>query len=325
MDEKIIDELKKPEAYMHPVKDVEFIQTHISWLFLTGDFVYKIKKPVKFSFLDFSTFEKRKYYCEEEVRLNRRLSPDIYLGVVPLIEKEGKYGFGLEGEIVEWAVRMKQLPQDSKMDVLLKGGKVTHVHVEKIAEIIADFHNRIETIRDEKYSSPEIVQEQVDDLSSVKGIVEKVGDGSKIDFILERCDSFIAENNDLMKERQKEGKIKDCHGDLHSGNIFIDEKIHIFDCIEFNRDFRYIDTASEIAFMAMDLDYHGKEDLSKKFVEKYVELSQDTGLPDLLNLYKCYRANVRAKVNSFEHEHNPQAKEKIVKYLELCERYAKEL
>jgi len=326
MDEKIIEALKKKEAYMHPVKEIEFIQTHISWVFLTGDYVYKLKKPVKFSFLDFSTFEKRKFFCEEEVRLNRRLSPDIYLGVVPIVEKNGEYSFGLEGEIVEWAVRMKQLPQNSKMDVLLKEGKITEKNVERIAEIIADFHNKIETIKDEKYSSPEIVQEQIDDLSGVKEVVEKVcGMGSKIDFALEKSDAFIASNKELMRKRQKDGKIKDCHGDLHSGNIFIDDKIHIFDCIEFSKDFRFIDTASEIAFMAMDLDYHGREDLSKKFVDKYVELSQDKELLDLLNLYKCYRANVRAKIHSFEYEHNPEAKEKIIKYLELCERYAKEL
>lgn len=303
------------------------LQTHISWLFLTGDFVYKIKKPVKFSFLDFSTLRKRKFYCKEEVRLNRRLSADIYLGVVPVVKNDSNYYFGGKGIVIDHAVKMAQLPQDGKMDSLLLRNKVTREHIKAIASIVAAFHKRIPKIKGQKYSSPSLVKEQIDDLAGVKEIIERAcGIGHKVDFILQKCDYFIGQHATIMKKRQKEGKVRDCHGDLHSANIFIiNDKIYIFDCIEFNKFFRYIDVASEIAFMAMDLDAFGREDLSRLFVSEYIKLTQDTELLDLLNLYKCYRANVRAKVAAlaFAHDGLEGQKENIEKYMALCESYAR--
>jgi aminoglycoside phosphotransferase family enzyme len=319
------------EAMKKQFPNAQLIQTHVSWLFFIGQFVYKIKKPVKFSFLDYSTLKKRKFYCEEEVRLNKRLSPEIYLCVVPITESEGKYLFGGKGKIIDYAVKMVALPQDKKMDNLLREGKITSGHIVALAKIIVNFHRRIKTIKQKEYCSPELVQKQIDDLAGVKDIVENVCGVSvsrKIDVILKKCKGFISKNADLMKKRQRDGRIKDCHGDLHSANIFlVDEKFYIFDCIEFNKFFRYIDVASEVAFMAMDLDAFGREDLSSLFVDEYVRLSKDNELLTLLNLYKCYRANVRAKVAALAIAQGGEEgnKENIMKYLLLAERYAKEL
>lgn len=314
MDAKKISELA--EGY-------DLIETHISWVLL-GDFVYKIKKPVKFSFLDFSTLDKRKFLCEEEVRLNRRLSPDVYLGVVPVTDS----GIEGDGEPIGYAIKMRRLPQDKRMDTLLREGKVLGEHVQEIAAIVAEFHNRIDTITEKKYGSADVVKAQIDDLAHFRDTIEGAcGLGEEVDFILAKSDEFISRSRKLLEKRQDEGKVKDCHGDLHSANIFITDKITIFDCIEFSRDFRFVDTASEVAFMAMDLDAFGREDLSAFFVESYVKLSGDTGLPELLQLYKCYRANVRAKIAAIDYSQNPgdEPKERIRKYVLLAEGYAKGL
>lgn len=306
----------------------ELIETHISWVLLAEEYVYKIKKPVKFSFLDFSTQEKRKFLCEEEVRLNRRLSPQVYLGVVPIVEKDGKIVLEGEGKPMGYAVKMKRLPQEKRMDNLLKEGKVTAEHIEKIAEIVAGFHKKIDVVKGKGYSSADVVKKQIDDLGEFRNVIEEAcGLGNKMDFILEKSDSFIEKNRQLFEKRQAEGRIKDCHGDLHSANIFITDEIVIFDCIEFSKDFRFVDVSSEIAFMAMDLDAFGREDYSKAFVEKYIELSGDVEALALLGLYKCYRANVRAKIAAIDYSQHPgdEPKERMVKYIGLAEKYAEKI
>ncbi len=320
-----------------------FAETHISWIIRMrqlGDetrtpYIFKIKKPVKFSFLDYSTLKKREHYCEEEVRLNRRLCPEIYLGASTLIERNKQYAFVDKIEendrVIDHAVKMEMLPQYRKMDVLLEKNEISRSHVIALAYVVAQFHKKIKTIREKKYSSPELVQKQIDDLIGVRDVVKKACGASaseKIDFILEKCNKFISKNAALMRKRQREGRIKDCHGDLHSANVFyVDGRFYIFDCIEFNEFFRYIDVASEIAFMAMDLDAFGREDLGRLFVDTYIKLSKDKELLKLLNLYKCYRANVRAKVAALAMSYGgiEGNKEIIEKYINLCERYAKQL
>lgn len=318
MDQKQIEILVGSNEY-------ELIETHISWVLLDTDFVYKIKKPVKFSFLDFSSLEKRKFFCEEEVRLNRRLSPQIYLGVVPITLSNVKIELDGTGKTIGYTVKMKRLPQEKRMDELLKEGKVTKSHIVEIATIVAEFHKKIDVIEDRSYSSAEVVKKQIDDLSNFRDIIDEAcGLGADVDVILQKSDSFIEENKALFEKRQRSGSIRDCHGDLHSQNIFITDEIMIFDCIEFSKDFRYVDIASEIAFMAMDLDAFGREDYSKVFVDMYVELSSDLEALELLPLYKCYRANVRAKIAAIDYSQHPgqEPKERIKKYIELAEKYA---
>jgi len=304
----------------------ELIETHISWLLLKGDLIYKIKKPVKFSFLDFSTLEKREFFCEEEVRLNRRLSPGIYLGIVPVVERAGKLVLEGLGKIIEYAVKMKRLPQGQRMDILLLHGKVTEGHIEKIARIVAEFHKSIDVIADKRFGSAHIVKEQIDDLANHRETIERAcGLGEEVGLILARSDRFIWNNRALFKQRQDQGMIRDCHGDWYSANIFIvDDQPVIFDCIEFSENFRFIDVASEVAFMAMDLEAFGREDLAKLFVNEYLSKTQDAELETVLNLYKCYRANVRAKIAAIDYSQHTrkEAKDRIRKYVLLAERYA---
>jgi len=332
IDSSNLNSLLKKDAYSHKISKISRIDTHISWIFLTGKFVYKIKRPVKFTFLDFSSLENRKFFCQEEIRLNSRLSPEIYLEVVPVYEQNNSLNFRNQGKIVDYAVKLKQLPSEKKMDLLLRKKKVTKKHIETLAEIISKFHSKVDVIKDTKYGNPEIVKAQINDLNTVKETIDKeLSLGHKVDNILQKCDAFIDKNSDLFRQRQLAGRIKDCHGDLHSANIFLADKIYVFDCIEFNNGVRFIDTASEIAFMAMDLDYFKQKKLSKAFVESYVSKTGDSDLLKLLDLYKSYRANVRAKVASLELLHpvseaqRKSALKRIANYLELAESYAQSL
>lgn len=322
MDKRQIEMLVKSGRY-------ELVETHISWLLLDKDNVYKIKKPVKFSFLDFSTLEKRKFFCEEEVWLNKRLSPDVYIGTVTITRESGtgEIVFGRDGEIVDYAVKMKRLDQKTMMDKSLREGKVRADDIRKLASIVADFHKKAEVVKGD-YGSGATVWRQIADLGAFRdAIQEACGYGKKVDFILERSKAFIDTNQALFRKRMKDGKVKDCHGDLHSGNIFLQDGMRIVDCIEFNRDFRCIDVASDISFMAMDLDFFRKEEFSRLFVEEYVKRSGDKEALSLLGIYKCYRANVRAKVAAIEWTQNKNkgSEERIRKYMLLAERYAKEL
>ncbi|MEM3422670.1 MAG: AAA family ATPase [Candidatus Bilamarchaeaceae archaeon] len=301
-----------------------YLDTHISRVYFCGDFVYKIKKPVKFSFLDFSTLKKRKFFCEEEVRLNKRLCPDIYLRVVKAEKHFGGYLFGTS-DADEYAVKMRKLPMERQMDKLLEKRKVSKKIIKEISSIVADFHKRIKVIKDKHYGNPELIQKQINDLSNHREVIESaIGKGRIVDFSLKKCALFNEKNKELFRKRQREGFIRDCHGDLHSANIILANKIYIFDCIEFNKDFRFVDVASEIAFMAMDLDSFGREDLSKIFVDTYVNITKDHDLYKLLNYYKCYRANVRLKVAAIEYAQNKREdiKERMLKYAKLMEMYA---
>jgi uncharacterized protein len=300
----------------------EVMETHISWILL-ADYAYKIKKPVKFTFLDFSTLEKRKFFCGEEVRLNRRLAPDIYLGVVGICRANGTLAMG-KGPALDYAVKMKRLDQAHMMSRLLDEGKIDGAHVRKLAAMIAAFHGRIESVQG--YNTPEMIGGQIADLLNFRSAIEEAcGMGNDVDRILGRSARFIGRNESSFHERMRDGRVKDCHGDLHSGNIFVQgNDIVIIDCIEFNREFRCVDVASEIAFMAMDLDAHGREDLADIFVSEYVALTGDSGLLGMLGLYKCYRANVRAKIAAIEwsQSKNRDSRERMAKYTALARRYS---
>lgn len=315
------------ERLMAEIPGCEVIETHVSWILLGKKLAYKIKKPVKFSFLDFSTLEKRKELCTEEVRLNKRLADDVYIRVVNVVEDKGRVLLEQDGKLLDYAVKMRRIPLDTQMDAMLGKGKVTREHIITIARKIADFHKNINVIADERYGSPKILKAQIGDLGSFMDVIENAsGMGKTVRFVLEKCDGFIDQNLILIKSRHKEGKIRDCHGDLHSANIFLPDskRTIIFDCIEFSKEFRYIDIASEIAFMAMDLDAFGHEEYSNLFVRTYLESCNDPGIMKLLDLYKCYRANVRAKIAAIEYSQHPgeDAKKRIIKYMKLAEKYA---
>jgi len=323
----ISDALLDPNVYEEAVKDVRLVQTHISWIFLTGKHVYKVKKPVDFGFLDFTTLEKRKFFCEKELELNKRLAPDMYLEVVPINQSGGKINIKGAGETIEYAVKMKELPQETMMLKMLEKWTVNNRRVERIAKIISDFHSKAKII---DHSYVKYVWDE--NFNQVRPFIGKTIDKNQFDFIEKTIQQFLINKKILFDKRIKEGKIRDCHGDLHSGNIFIADKIYIFDAIEFNEKFRYIDVASEVAFLSMDLDFHNREDLSKYFVEKYMEYSKDYEIKKLLDFYKCYRAYVRGKVNNFKlNDKNLSDKEKTEsekeakKYFNLAFSYSKRL
>ncbi|MDO8428633.1 MAG: hypothetical protein Q7S92_05470 [Candidatus Diapherotrites archaeon] len=325
-----LSDLKNAKAYAHPVQEIKLIETHISWVFLTGDFVYKIKKPVQFSFLDYSTLDKRKFFCQEELRLNQCLSPDLYLGLSAIVKTSEGYQISDNvSNAVEFCVKMKQLPEEKRLNHLLEQKQVSKEDVEQIAQVLADFHSKAKIISDPEYSKPEKILSEINDIMNVGPVVEKEFSlTSVLDYVLKKCAKFSFNHADYFTERFNQNKIRECHGDLHSANIFLIEgKPWIFDCIEFNKDFQYIDVASDVAFMAMDLDAFGREDLSAHFVSKYLEFSQDLDLKKMLDFYKCYKANVRAKIAAFEfmQTNSSEARERIRKYIRLCERYSERL
>lgn len=280
----------------------ELIETHISWVVLGAQFVFKIKKPIKYSFLDFSTLEKRQYYCEREIQLNRRLTNDIYLDVQPVREIAGGFFIGDEkGEIIDYAVRMRKIDRSMQMDVLLLNNKVTSDHIQKLAEKISRFHKTVHLIYKKDFDS---FRNEFNDLKNEKKYLSEYLSPSTcmiIDQAVRASDQFLERKKNLLNTRLKEGFFRDCHGDLHSRNIFLLPDPQPFDCIEFNDDFRAIDVLNEVAFLCMDLDAFERRDLSELFLNCYNILLPVINTEEDYHLfiyYKMYRANVRAKVNS---------------------------
>ena len=326
----VVEALLKPQAYPHEPQEIELVQTQMSFLFLTGEYVYKVKKPVNLGYLDYTTLEKRRFFCHQEVELNGRLCPGAYLGVVAITEEKGEIHIEGEGSIIEYAVKMRQLPQNRMMDALLLNGQVNQQMVNKVADKLANFHQKAQT-------NPEIaafgrlsaIRQNCDEnfVQAEKYIGISIPPAAYNRIKSYTCD-FIRDNSSLFGKRVRERKIRDCHGDLHAAHICFTDDICIYDCIEFNDRFRYCDVASEVAFLAMDLDRYQRADLSRHFVNTYVELSHDEELLRLLDFYKCYRAYVRGKVESFKLD-DPyipeQEKAKVLavarRYFELAESY----
>jgi aminoglycoside phosphotransferase family enzyme len=330
---QVVEAMLKPEAYAQAPGKIELMQTHISFVFLTKNYVYKVKKAVNFGFLDFSTLEKRHLFCEKELELNRRLCSEIYLEVVP-IKRSSFITVGGEGEIIEYALKMKRLPQERIMTVLLRENKVDKKTIANIAQIVAQFHSKAQTNPEiSQFGSLKMVKTNWDEnFSQTTKYVNQTISQNEFQFIQTKIQTFLEKNKALIESRTTNNRIRDCHGDLHSGNIFITDKICIFDAIEFNDRFRYSDVAADVAFLAMDLDFQHQSDLANYFIERYLAFSEDQQLTQLLAFYKCYRAYVRGKVISFRiDDPNITPGEKIFatkeaqEYFKLAAEYAKGL
>jgi uncharacterized protein len=297
----LVESLLRPDAYPDQVSHVELVETYISYLFLTGRYVYKVKKPVDYGFLDFTTLEKRHYYCLQEVELNHRLSPEVYLGVVEIRKRNGQYAIEGPGQTVEYAVKMLQLPRQRAMNALLREGKVSETDIRRLACRIADFHSRAETSPEITHlGGLEVVRQNVEEnFSQTEKFVGNCLSSDAFDDLVAYSQAFLEVKEELFQQRARNGRIRDCHGDLHTAQIFLENGISIIDCIEFNDRFRCSDMAEDIAFLAMDLDYHGRPDLSRLLIETYVQKSGDAGILELLDFFKSYRAYVRGKVTSF--------------------------
>lgn len=295
--------MRSPETFSHETGHIEVVQTQMSVVFLTGQFAYKVKKPVKFGYLDYSTIEKRLEFCKKELELNKRLCPDTYLKVVTVRQLSGKIRLGESGQVIDYAVKMRQLPRERMMDELLKSDEVTAAMVREVAVRLADFHRSADTGTyvnsfGETCSIMVNIDENFDQTGQYVG--RSITD-EQFRKIRDYSNAFLRSHAALMHERIDQGRIRDCHGDLRAAHVcFTKTAICIYDCIEFNDRFRYSDVASEIAFLAMDLDRYSRQDLSSELVDAYVKSSGDQTLRAMLPFYKCYRAYVRGKVESFK-------------------------
>jgi aminoglycoside phosphotransferase family enzyme len=314
----------------------KLIETHISWVILTRSFAFKIKKPVSFSFLDFSSLEQRKFFCERELQLNSRLAKDVYLKVLPVKKQGNKITIGSrKGKIIDYAVQMKRLQRAHEMDRMLDVGKVSAPHVVAVAEILAPFHRHAEVLK-QPFNVGKL-KSLFNDISGVAEFIEtkiKKGGHKIVQEAIRKSNAFLLLHRSAFQQRAKDGFIRDCHGDLHSGNIFLYKKPVIFDCLEFNDTFRQIDVLSELAFFCMDLEEYGRKDLSDTFLKHYNKLFpviRNESDVVLFRYYKLYRANIRTKVNALKAMQvtNEQKLKKrtglVASYLRLMERYLKEL
>lgn len=310
-------------------------QTHISWILLCGDVVFKIKKPLKYSFLDFSTLEKRKFYCEREVVLNRRLTEDVYIDVQPVKELNGRFFIGdAEGAIVDYAVFMRRLDAAKQMDVMLQRQQVTMQHMQQLAEKISAFHKSATPVFNKDYLD---IRSKFNDLSAESNFLAEQltpAVATLISDAIRTSDAFIAAHAETFKSRLAAGFFRDCHGDLHSRNIFLLAVPQPFDCIEFNDDIRQIDVLNDVAFLCMDLDAFGRQDLAEGFMQFYTAAFQAMRNEEerrLFVYYKAYRANIRAKINSLRARTETDVAKRqstlqeAMKYLTLMQQYSKTL
>ncbi len=276
--------------------DVRLLETHISWVLLASDYAYKIKKPLNLGFLDFSTLEQRKFYCEEELRLNRRLAPDYYLNVIPITGSEQTPALNGGGAPLDYAVQMRRFPQQSLLDQLLQSGRLRTEMIDEFAELLAAFHLQKADISTCAGSPRQVCLPVVDNFHTIAQLAaQSLPDGF---YPLRRwSEQQCAELAGVMKQRQQLGMIRECHGDLHLGNMaWVDNQPLVFDAIEFNPELRWIDVISEVAFMMMDLSRLGRADLAWRFINRYLQMTGDYPGVALLPFYLVYRAMVRAKI-----------------------------
>ena len=326
-----IQALQQASAYPHPAPHIKLVQTHISYVLLAGDFVYKIKKPVNFGFLDFTTLDKRQHFCAEELRLNRRLCPALYLEVLPITQDGANIRLNGPGSVIEYCVKMARMPEERMMGTIINNGQLTAAMLDGIVDLLVPFYQQAEGGEEIKaFGSAQAVSVNV--LENFEQTTSFIGcpalSQAQFDQISAYAKSFLGREA-LFQQRMDAGKVRDCHGDLYSANICLAEQTYIYDCIEFNQRFRYCDVASDVAFLAMDLDFHGMTELSHHFINTFASRSNDSGLSELLNFYKCYRAYVRGKIGLFT-AHAPEVDattqaaclSQAKRYFELAARYA---
>ena len=313
MSQALIAALQDPSRYPHPVDGFRVIETHISWVILTGPYAYKIKKPVDFGFLDFTTLEARRHFCEQELRLNQRLAPDLYLEVLPVTGSADAPVLGGSGEPIEYVLRMREFPQAQLLAQVQARGELQDSHIDAMAEQIARFHRETPCVADDHpLNSPEaVVAPMRQNFEQIRPLLGDAQDLRQLDALEAWTEASIARLQPLRQARCRKGFIRECHGDRHLGNAtLLDGRVVLFDCIEFNEPFRLIDIASDAAFLAMDLEDRGLRSQARRFLNGWLEHSGDYDALPLLNLYKAYRALVRAKVSLFRLHQEQEAVER---------------
>jgi aminoglycoside phosphotransferase family enzyme/predicted kinase len=296
-----IRELMRPEAYPHAAGAIELRETHISWVVRTGSFAYKVKKPVKLDFIDASTLQRRRFLCEEELRLNRRLAPELYVDVVAIVRTSEGLVVGGIGPVVDYAVRMHQFVASDELPALLERGDVDVMQIAALGEVLAKFHLKAAVAPAKR--APERTQQMYDSvLGNLAQLLAHLDSpqptahlGPLVDWTHDRADML----EPIFQTREQSGFVRECHGDLHAANIVrLKNRLVPFDCIEFDPDLRWIDVISDIAFLVMDLASHGRADLAFALLSRYLELTGDYDGVRALPFYAVYRALVRAKVDA---------------------------
>jgi len=333
-----IETLLKPEFYsselsdaQYTVSDCQLLETHISWVILTGRYAYKVKKPVNFGFLDFSTLEKREFYCQEELRLNQRIAPELYIRVLKLTEHQGNWAFNGEGKVVDFVLQMHQFPQTSRFDLLMSENQINFQHIHNTAAMLARFHHSCETAAETSdYGNPaQVFQPVLENFLQIDASVLEQNSRACLKAIQHWSETTFNNLISLLKQRKAEGFIRECHGDLHLSNLaWLNDQALAYDCLEFNSDLRWIDVISDIAFLVMDCQRCQKNELAQALLNNYLEYTGDyTGLK-ILSFYLCYRAVVMTKVEFLRlqqlpssHPDYPQFSQDFNRYLQLAHQY----
>ncbi len=307
-------------------------ETHISWVVLTDQYAFKVKRPVKLSFVDFSTLEKRKYFCHQEVDLNRRLAPEMYLDVYPItrkmIQDNSNSDDEDQNEIIDYAVQMRRMDNDKQMDKMLQENQVSDEHISALARKIADFHKNTRIVKN-AFNTARFQKEYADIELELAEINQRLGQswGEKVSNCIRQAYDFLNDHRSYCNDRILNDFQRDCHGDLNASNILLYKDPVIFDCIEFSEDYRIIDVLNDIAFLCVDLDFHGRNDLSEELYQQYLEIfgiKEDELSKQLFAFYKSYRANIRAKVSLINIVENPQHDQNVKpvkQYIELMDAY----
>ncbi len=296
----LVTALLDPAAYPEPTSRVALVQTHISWVFLTDRHAYKLKKPLDLVFLNFSTLRRRHHYLNQELSLNRRLCPTIYLAVLPVTASVSGVKVGGPGRPLDYVLKMVRMPQERMMDEVADRGELTPEHLDRLVAVLAPFYQKAATgPHINRYGEPGvIIYNHEENFAPMKALVGDILTPELFEEIRNFARGFLAHQRPLLRKRIKDGHIRDCHGDLHMRNICLADGIQVFDCIEFNPRFRYGDVAADVAFLAMDLDFHGLSELARHFVEHFAGAAGDEDLLRVLDFYKCYRACVRGKISA---------------------------
>ncbi len=321
---KLINALLNPALYAHPVENIKLAETHISWVILTGPFAYKIKKPVNLGFLDFSTLALRQQYCEAELRLNRRLAPEFYLEVVAITGTATAPHWQGAGPSIEYAVKMRQFPTEMELDRLATAGKITSAHITQLAVDVATFHSSIpQADVSMTYGSSEAVWQPIaENFQQLEKCCQSPALREQLQKLWTWCVGSHAEFQPLLQARKREGYIRECHGDMHLANMFLwQDRVVVFDCLEFNASLRWIDVISEIAFLTMDLRDRNLANLASCFLDRYLQETGDYAGLMLLNCYQAYRAMVRAKVACIRLQQTRQESTEYAQQYNLMQEY----
>ncbi len=299
----LIQQMLQPGFYPHACKEpIKLIQTHCSYVLLTGDFVYKLKKPVNFGFLNYSTLDLRRNFCHEELRLNQRGAAELYLEVLPITLDGEQYQLNGTAEPAEYALKMREFPSSGLFSTMFEDGKLDESHIEELGRVVARYHSKIET-NDYIRSFGEIPQVRASFDENYEQTTHYIGGPQtqqQFDQTKQYTDKFFAERAEIFQTRMANNFIRECHGDLHMQNICMwHEQILLFDCIEFNEPFRFVDVMYDVAFTVMDLEARQRKDLANVFLNTYAEQTGDWEGLQVLPLYMSRQAYVRAKVISF--------------------------